>query len=198
MSGGLSGCLFGCDTTVATLPEDRARRVMRAMAQLQISANGRRVGNQIAIEVRPDDRASATLIIEAVDAPSVPDRPPSLVRGPTQARLDARDAERRRLEATLSTMQGVLAARIATVDGAKVAVVISLPDVGEIGGRIRAALGPTIRVVMEPIEMVERRVAASSAVPDRSAVLSAAVGVLILTILGLLAHIRRLRRSLGQ
>lgn len=171
---------------------------MRAMAQLHIPANGQRAGNQIAIQVQPGDRASATTIIQAVDTPSLPDRQPSLVRGPTEARLDAQDAERRRLEATLLAMQGVLAARIATVDGALVAVVTALPDVSEIGARIRAVLGPTVRVVIEPVQFVEPRVALSSAAADRSAVLSAAVGVLILTILGLLAHIRRLRRNLGQ
>lgn len=195
--------LGACDATVATLPEERARRVLRALEQVDVTARTRRVGDQVAIAVSPDARTRARSIIQAVDLPEVPPTPTGLVLGPTAAKLAAHDRDRRRLEAALLAMPGVLGARVAQADGAWVAVVTTLPDTPALGQRVSALLGPTARVAIEPIAAVERGARPGAAEPavtgaDPSVVLSSVIGVLVLTILGLLAHVRRLRRSLGQ
>ena len=189
----------GCDPIVATLPTDRADPVMRALAQVQIPARRQRTGDQIAISVPRDHQGFARAVVRAVDRPTVVSRAPSLIRGPTEAKLDAQALDRQHLEATIAALPDVLVARLARIDDAWIAVITTQPEPGDVAGQVRALLGPQARVQIEPLrapQVMTGGAIASS--PPRPFALSAAVVVLSLMILALLAHVRRLRRSLGR
>lgn len=187
---------LGCRATVADLPADQAPAAIDLLARQGLAPSVQPRGGRSVVQVPRAAEPAARALLTAAGFPRrPPPRGDRLLLGPTEARLLADRHALDRLEGVLRALPGVLDARVAQVDGRQSAALTVLADPPFDRAAAQALVGAHTQLEVIPF--------VPSAPPPvqrgrPSLALSVSVGALVLTVLGLLIQVRRLRRALGR
>lgn len=196
-----AGALVGCSDTieVGRLPTAHADHAERALAQWNIAVQ--RVPAGEAEQLLTSTKAAPTaraVLARLLPPPPPPTKGGALIASPTEARLRAAEREIHALHTTLAALPGVIGVRLNGPPTARRAVVQIVPDAPIQAAEVERLMGPGAHVRIVALQVPVAAASAAPAVITRpSGPLTIAICLLIAMVIGLLVHVRRLRRALG-